>query len=201
MAEDEVRALIRSVARRGTALGVSTLPEEIRHNLSHSRHAGGHRIVTASVLRRRITPVLVAAVVLAVFFVPVPHVSLFNRLVAPAKSSTMPRSNSADRWARDAPRRDIRLFARRRADRSRSRRAVVSGQPAQPTVRPGRDGTVGARRGNWLRLDPGVGRAASTGSRFQACRATERRIPRLCRLHGDVRLPDRRRGTPEAHRP
>ena len=36
MAEDEVRDLIRSVAWRGTALGVSTLPEEIRHNLSHS---------------------------------------------------------------------------------------------------------------------------------------------------------------------
>ena len=90
MAEDEVRDLIRSVARRGTALGVSTLPEEIRHNLSHSRHAGGHRIVTASVLRRRLTAVLVAAVVLTVFFVPVPHVSLFNRLVAPTKSSTVP---------------------------------------------------------------------------------------------------------------
>lgn len=90
MAEDEVRDLIRSVARRGTALGVSTLPEEIRHNLSHSRHAGGHRIATASVLRRRLTPVFVAAIVLAVFFVPVPHVSLFNRLVAPTKSSTVP---------------------------------------------------------------------------------------------------------------
>jgi len=37
---------------------------------------------------RRVMVVAVAAVILAVFFVPLPHVSLFNRLVSPAKKST-----------------------------------------------------------------------------------------------------------------
>ena len=88
MAEDEVRDLISSVAQRGAALGVSTLPEEIRHNSSRSRHPDGHRIPTASVLRRRISVVVVAALILAVFFLPLPHVSLFRHLVTPAGPST-----------------------------------------------------------------------------------------------------------------
>jgi DNA-binding beta-propeller fold protein YncE len=37
---------------------------------------------------RRVMVVAVAAVILAAFFVPLPHVSLFNRLVAPAKPPT-----------------------------------------------------------------------------------------------------------------
>ena len=87
MAEDEVRDLISSVAQRGAALGVSTLPEEIRHNFSRSRHPD-RRIPTASVLRRRISVVVVAALILAVFFLPLPHVSLFRHLVTPAGPST-----------------------------------------------------------------------------------------------------------------
>ena len=88
MAEDEVRDLVSSVAQRGAALGVSTLPEEIRHNFSRGRHPDGHRIPTASVLRRRISVVVVAALILAVFFLPLPHVSLFRHLVTPAGPST-----------------------------------------------------------------------------------------------------------------
>jgi photosystem II stability/assembly factor-like uncharacterized protein len=88
MAEDEVRDLVSSVAQRGAALGVSTLPEEIRHNFSRSRHPDGHRIPTASVFRRRISVVVVAALILAVFFLPLPHVSLFRHLVTPAGPST-----------------------------------------------------------------------------------------------------------------
>ena len=54
----------------------------------------GKRIARASIARRQISVVLVAAVILAVFFAPLPHVSLFKRLVAPAKpSARLPGAN------------------------------------------------------------------------------------------------------------
>ena len=51
-----------------------------RHRRSRRRQAGPWA--------RRVAVVAVAAVMLVVFFVPLPHLSLFNRLVTPAKPST-----------------------------------------------------------------------------------------------------------------
>jgi hypothetical protein len=63
----------------------------LEHLLSEPERAGGSQSARRGQLGswpHRLTVVAVAAVILAVFFVPFPHVSLFKRLVAPAKVST-----------------------------------------------------------------------------------------------------------------
>lgn len=87
MADDAINELISSVAHRGTAIGVSTPPEQIRHIYSRDRwyrRGVRHR----SLLGRRVSVVIVAALILAVFFAPLPHVSLFSHIVAPETRPT-----------------------------------------------------------------------------------------------------------------
>ena len=84
MDDSDLSELISAVVQRGNALGVSTGPDEVRHRFSGSRRRADLHAPSSVVFRRRVGAVLVAALILAVFFVPVPHVSLFRHLVAPA---------------------------------------------------------------------------------------------------------------------
>ena len=88
MPGDEVRELIASVAKRGAAIAVSVPPDEIRHRFAAGPRCTGHRVAGSSTSRTRLSLLLVAAVVVAAFLVPLPHVSLFKRLVITAKPAT-----------------------------------------------------------------------------------------------------------------
>jgi photosystem II stability/assembly factor-like uncharacterized protein len=87
MSEDDVRDLIHSVVGRGSAVGVTTTAAEIRARFSPTGRTGARR-AAAPPLRRRVAVALVAALILAVFFVPFPHLSLFNHFITPAGTST-----------------------------------------------------------------------------------------------------------------
>ena len=90
MPEAEVSELISSVVQRGSALGPGAEPDEIRRRFTGARLPLRTRLPANSVVRRRVGVVLVAAVILAVFFVPLPHASLFRHLVAPAGRTPKP---------------------------------------------------------------------------------------------------------------
>lgn len=84
MPELDVQELISSVAERGSRLAMSRSPEEIRR-----LYAPGRSRPPGSVVARRAGVLIVAALVVVVFFVPLPQVSLFRRIVG-SHPSTVP---------------------------------------------------------------------------------------------------------------
>ena len=87
MADDEVKELISSVAHRGASFAVTTAPEEIRNRFAtRTSRRRGHLTITRA--GRRVSVVLVAALILAVFVLPLPHMSLLRRIVSPATRPT-----------------------------------------------------------------------------------------------------------------
>lgn len=110
MSEDDVRDLIHSVVERGSTLGVTATAAEIRTKFSRTGGTAAPRAAAASPLRRRVAVLLVAALILAVFFVPFPHLGLFNHFVTPAGRSTTVTSVTAPRTtSRNVPSADLTL--------------------------------------------------------------------------------------------
>ena len=96
--EDRVTQALREIVEFGAAEPWEFSPADARR-AARRRPGGGHcrspwgddqseSPTPAGAWSHRVMVVAVAAVILAVFFVPLPHVSLFKRLVAPAKVST-----------------------------------------------------------------------------------------------------------------
>jgi len=81
-----------------TQLDDEVLERKLRNTLRASRQAQSARPNTGSSrptrprVRRTVTAALVAAAILVVFFVPLPHVSLFRHLVTPGSRLTTPTS-------------------------------------------------------------------------------------------------------------
>jgi hypothetical protein len=96
--EDRVAQALREIAEFGAAEAWEFSPADARREARRrpvavfAAHLGAtsnaSRARQPGVWSHRVMVVAVAAVILAVFFVPLPHVSLFRRLVTPAKPST-----------------------------------------------------------------------------------------------------------------
>lgn len=84
MPELDVEELISSVAERGRGLGVSRSPEEIRRLYSRGRM----RRPRTRLMVPRLSVALVAALIVVVFFVPLPQLSLFRRIIGSHPATT-----------------------------------------------------------------------------------------------------------------